>query len=131
MRHLGLGAVLARVKALKHQGGVGMAHRLAGLVGQEVLLGHIGDIAVLVVFGQEVVKWLVLAWPYFFGNGLPPLLGIVEGRIDIENHAAKGEDPVLDYLADRKFGESCAHAIFIHRSLAGQKAGCGCSSALI
>ena len=94
-----------------------MAHRLAGLVGQEVLLGHIGDIAVLIVFRQEVVKGLVLAWPHFFGNGLPPFLGIVEGRIDIENHAAKGEDPVLYDLTDSEFGESCAHTIFIHRVL--------------
>ena len=114
MRHLGLGAVLARVKALKHQGRVGVPHRLTRLVGQEVLFGHIGDIAVLVVFGQEVVERLVLAWPHFLGNGLPPFLGIVEGRIDIENHAAKGEDPVLYDLTNREFGESRAHAIYIH-----------------
>ena len=118
MRHLGLGAVVSSVKALKHQGGVGVAHRLAGLVGQEVLLGDIGDIAVLVVFGQEVVKRLILAWPHFFGNGLPPFLGIVEGRIDIENHAAKGKDPMLYDLTDSEFGESRAHGVFIHRSLA-------------
>ena len=100
---------MASVKALKHQGRVGMTHRFASLVGQEVLLRHIGDIAVLVIFSQEVVKGLVLARPHFLGNGLPPFLGIVEGRIDIENHAAKGEDTVFYDLTDSEFGESCAH----------------------
>ena len=109
---------MASVEALKHQGRVGMTHRFASLVGQEVLFGHIGDIAVLVVFRQEVVEGLVLARPNLFGNGLPPFFCIVEGRIDIENHAAKGEDPVLYDLTDSEFGESCAHSIFIHRSLA-------------
>jgi hypothetical protein len=32
---------------------------------------------------------------------------------------------VLYDLTDSEFGESCAHTIFIHRSLARQKAGCG------
>ena len=114
MRHLDLGAVVTRVKAFKHQGCMGVPHRLAGLVGQEVLLGYIGDIAVLFVFRQKMVKRLVLAWPHFLGNGLPPFLGIVEGWIDIKDHAAKGEDPVLYDLTNREFGESRAHTIYIH-----------------
>ena len=92
MRHLGLGAILARVKALKHQGGVRMAHRLAGLVGQEVLLGHIGDIAVLVILGQEVVKRLVLPRPHLFRNRLQPFPRIVYGRNALLNHPDQVED---------------------------------------
>ena len=106
MRHLGLGTVMASVEALKHQGRVGMTHRFASLVGQEVLLGHIGDIAVLIVLSQKVIEGLVLAGPHLFGDGVPPFLGIVELRIDIEDHASEGENPVLDHLADRKFCKS-------------------------
>jgi hypothetical protein len=85
---------------------MGVADRLTGLVGQEVLLGHIGDIAVLIVLSQEVIEGLVLAWAHLFGDGVPPFLGIVELRIDIKDYASEGEYPVLDHLADRKFCKS-------------------------
>ena len=44
-----------------------------------------------------------------FGNRQPPLLGIVEFRIDVEDHAAKRKNPVADDLADLKFGDTRFH----------------------
>jgi hypothetical protein len=51
-------------------------HRLAGLVGQQVLFRDVGDIGRLRVLGQQVIKRLVAARADIFGNRGQPLLGI-------------------------------------------------------
>jgi len=105
--------VVAVLETLEDQRGLGMSHRHAGLVGQQVLLGHIGDVAALLVFGEQVVKRLVLARPDVLRNRLPSFLGIVEGAVDIEDHVPERKDPVLDQLADRKLGGSIDHEAFL------------------
>src|SRR5690606_18133664 len=46
----------------------------------------------------------VLARAHFLGNRKPPLLGIAEGGIDIEDDAPEREIPVADDLSDLEFG---------------------------
>ena len=42
--------------------------RLTRVIGQKVLLRHIGHIIALVIFRQQVVKWLVTLWSAVFGG---------------------------------------------------------------
>jgi iron complex outermembrane recepter protein len=70
------------------------------IVGKQVLLADIGDIGRFVVLGEQMVERLVLVRPDRFGDGLPPFLGVVEFRIDIEDHAAERKHPVPDHVAD-------------------------------
>jgi hypothetical protein len=51
-----------------------------------------------------MIERLVLVRPDVFGDRQPPFLGIVEFRIDIENHAPERKYPVTDDLPDLKFG---------------------------
>src|SRR5690242_149433 len=51
-----------------------------------------------------MVEGLLLRRPAVGRDRLIPFLGIVEHRIDIEDDAAKGIEPVPDDLSDREFG---------------------------
>src|SRR6476619_199663 len=82
---------------------LGMAHRLARIIDKEILLRNIGDIFCLLIFGEEMVKRLVLGRPDFLRDRQPPFFRVGEGRIDIENDAAKGKQAVLDHLPDTEF----------------------------
>ena len=101
--------VLAGVEFVEDQRGMGVRHGLAGVVGQKVLFGDIGDVAGLIVFRQQVIERLVLARADFLGNLQPVFIGVGEHRIDIEDHAAEREHPMPDDLADAEFGESSVH----------------------
>ena len=70
-------------------GKVGMVDRLAGIVRDEVLFGHVGHVVGLVVFREEMVKRLVLWRPAVFGNRGVPLIRVREHGIDIEDNAPK------------------------------------------
>src|SRR5712691_3214339 len=103
-----IGAVAVGVEALLE---LGMAQRLAGRVGQQILLRHIGDVLAFRVLGEQVVEGLILRRPDFFRNGKVPLLGIVERRIDVENHAAERKHAVTSDLSDAVF---CLAAFGVH-----------------
>jgi gamma-glutamyltranspeptidase / glutathione hydrolase len=90
-------------------GEVGMRHRLARIVRQQVLLGHIGHVVALVVLGQQVIERLVLRGAAVLGNGVIPLLGVGKLRIHIENHAAKRVLAVPHDLAQVILGTSFQH----------------------
>ena len=83
-----------------------MAHRLAGRVGQQILLRHIGDVFGFVVLGEQMIERLVLVRPHLGRDRLVPFLGIVEDRIDVEHHAAERIEAVPDDLADLILGDS-------------------------
>ena len=89
--------------ALERLADLGMAHRLAGVVRQEVLLRHVGDVLAVFVFGIEVVERLILGRADFRRNRAPPLLRVVEHRVDVEDHATERIDPVFDHLSDIEF----------------------------
>jgi len=81
-----------------------MPDRLAGIVGQEVLLRDIGHVFGFRILRQQVVERLVLVRPDVLGDRKPPFLGVVEFRIDIEDHAPERKNPVANDLSDLKFG---------------------------
>src|SRR5689334_22600804 len=80
---------LLRIEAFKEFPDLGMADRLAGFVIEQVLLGNISYILCIVVLCEQMVEGLVLAGTDVFWDRQPPFLGIVEDRVDIEDHAAK------------------------------------------
>src|SRR5690606_2734892 len=77
-----------------------MADRLAAVLRQQVTLGYIGDVAGLLVLGEQVVVGLVLARPAVLGNREPPLLGVGELGVDVEDHSPKRIDPMPDHLTE-------------------------------
>lgn len=77
---------------------------LPGFVGQKVLLGHIGDVVRIVVFGEQVVERLIFGWSDIFRYRLIPFLRIGKYGVDVENNTAKGINTVSDDLSDREFG---------------------------
>jgi hypothetical protein len=74
--------------------------RLTGVVWKQILLRDIGDVFALGVLGEQVIIGLFLRRADFFGDRKPPFLGVVEGGVDIENHAAKRKHAVPDDLSD-------------------------------
>src|SRR3546814_20714394 len=70
----------------------GMVDRQLGVVMLQVLLADISDIAVFVVFREQVIKRLLPFRAHRLGNGFPPFLGIREFGIDIENDAPSSEE---------------------------------------
>lgn len=83
-----------------------MTNRFARVVGNEVLLGNVCDVFGLGVFRKQVIERLVAARTHVFWNGLPPFLRVAERRIHIEDHPAKGIDPVADHLSDAELGRT-------------------------
>src|ERR1700674_2937788 len=49
-----------------------------------------------------MIERLILVRPDLLGDRQPPFLGVVEDRIDIEDHAPERKDPVTDDLSDLK-----------------------------
>src|SRR5262249_46433846 len=68
----------AALVLFEHLGDLRVAHRLAGGVEEQVLLGHVGDVLGLRVLCEQMIERLVLARPPIGGNRLVPLLGVVE-----------------------------------------------------
>src|SRR5262249_57903399 len=89
-----------------------MAHRLAGRVGEQVLLRYVGNVFGLRILCEQMIERLVLARTPIGRNRLVPLVGVVELRIDVEDHAAERVEPVAHDLADLVFGD----AGFAHES---------------
>src|ERR1022692_4132711 len=105
-------AIAAALVLHEYFGDLRMADRFFGGVGQQVLLGDISDVFALRVLGEQMVKRLVLARAHLGRDRLPPFLGVVEYRIDVEHHAAERIEAVLDHLADLVFCD----AYFVHVS---------------
>src|SRR5262245_29499165 len=96
-----VGSILADREEL---GDLRVAQRLARKVGEQVLFRDVGDILRLRVLGQEVVERLVLARANLGRDRLPPLLGIVEDRINVEDETAEIMDAMADNLAHPVLG---------------------------
>src|SRR3546814_10717706 len=88
------GNVSAVFEAVEQLLDLGMAHGSAGFIDHQILLGDVGDVSSLFVLRQQMIEGLVLAWTDGFGNRLPPLLGIREGWVDIEDHTAERKQAV-------------------------------------
>jgi hypothetical protein len=84
-------------------------HRLARLVGDQVLLGHIGHVVGVVVFGQQVIERLPLSRARTLGDRVVPFFGVGELGVDVEDDTTKGMLLVPDHLAEIVFRLSCQH----------------------
>lgn len=73
---------------------------MARIIGAQIALGGIGDVATVAIGGEQMIKRLVLLRTHAFRDSLPPFFGIGEFRIDIEHDAAKFKQVVLDHLSD-------------------------------
>jgi hypothetical protein len=83
--------MLVRIVGFEELGDLGMAHRAAGIIDQQVLLRDIGDVFGFLVLREQVIERLVLLGPDFLRDRLPPFLGVVERRINVENDTAERE----------------------------------------
>jgi len=86
-----------------------VGYGLARLVGQQVLLRHVGDVRGFSVLGEQVVERLILVGTHVFGDRQPPLLGVGEHRVDVIDHAPERIEPVAHDLADLELGVACFH----------------------
>ena len=91
------------------------------VIGQQVLLGNIGDIGRLGVLGQQMIEGLLPMRPQFGRNRLQPFISIGENRIDIEHHAPKRVNAVFDDVADVEAGGGAStwNGVFFHVSKIG------------
>ena len=96
--------VAARFVLDENLGDLRMPDRLAEFVGQQILLGNVGDVFGFRILGEQMIERLILVRPDILRDRQPPFLGIVEFRIDIENHAPERKNPVADDLSDLKLG---------------------------
>ena len=76
-----------------------VADRFAGIIGNQILLRHIGHVVALIVLGQKVIERLVLRRAAFLWNGVIPLLGIGKNSVHIENNPPKRVFAMPDHLA--------------------------------
>ena len=70
--------------------------------GKQVLLRDVGDVLRLRVLGEQMVVGLLLVRPDLLGDRQPPLLGVVELGIDVEDDAAERIEAVAHDLPHRE-----------------------------
>jgi hypothetical protein len=83
-----------------------MAQRRPGRVGEQVLLRDVGHILGVGVLGEQMIEGLLFLRPDLLGDRLPPFIGGIEDRIDIENDAAERVNAVAHDLAKLELGQS-------------------------
>src|SRR5262245_37102632 len=91
---------------LENLGHIRVADWRTGRIEKKILFGHIGDVFSLRIFCEQMIEGLVLARTDLRRDCLPPLLGIAENRIDIEDHAPERIDAVFHHITDLKLGVS-------------------------
>lgn len=87
--HLELKRIGSIVERSEHVGDIRVVHGFAGIIRNQILLGHIGDIIALIVFSEQVVIGLFADRAAVFGDGLIPLFRVGKLRINVKNHAAE------------------------------------------
>lgn len=95
--------ILAVFERAEQIGNIGMFNRLARIIGNKVLFRNVGHIKTLIVFGQQVIKRLVLDRAAFLGNRLVPVFGVGKNGIHVKDHAAKRVFLVTDNLSQMVF----------------------------
>src|SRR3546814_17091689 len=72
-----------------------MFHRFLTIVGYQILLAYISDIAGFALFSEKMIKRLLLVGAQFRRNRFIPLLAVGEDWTNVENHAAQSEHAML------------------------------------
>lgn len=109
--HLEMQRILAVFKIAKQVRQIRVIDWLARVIGQEILLGDIGDVVAFVVFREQMIERLVLARARLLGNGIVPFLRVRKLGVDIKNNPTKGVPFVSDHLSQREFGLRLKHII--------------------
>lgn len=97
-------AIPALGQSLKHRVDLRVINGARAAVFDQILLADIGDIAAVIIFGQQVIIGLILGWADRLWNGVIPFITIVEYGVDIKDYAAKIEHAVAHDIARRKIG---------------------------
>jgi hypothetical protein len=71
---------------------------------QKILLADIGDITIVSILCQQMIKGLVFGRPDFFGDRLIPFFAVRKDGVDIEYDAPEWEDFMADNCANAKPG---------------------------
>src|SRR5690606_8244557 len=87
----------------------GMVHRPAGVIGDEILLAHIGNAVIIRILGKQVIERLILARSRVFGDRLIPVLAVGEARIDVEDDTPEWMIAMADHLAEAIFCRNSTH----------------------
>ena len=72
----------------------------AVLVGDEVLLANVRDVARLRILGEQVIERLVPGRAQVLGDRLIPFLAVGEFRVNVEDDAAEIEQAVANHVAN-------------------------------
>lgn len=88
---------------------LGMGDWISAVVDEEILLRYVCDVGTLVVLRIKMIIRLVLVGPYLLGNRQPPVLGVRELGIYVEDDTAKRINPVSHYLTDVEFRAASHH----------------------
>src|SRR6056297_2320580 len=110
------GAELALLVLFEEFRDLRMAQRLSAIVFEQVLFRHVRDVFRLIVLGEKVVEWLILARALVFRNGKPPFFGVGEFWINIEDETAKRVVAVAYDITHVKFRGSDLGSCVSHRS---------------
>jgi hypothetical protein len=113
--------VVAIVELLEQLFDLGVVHRAAIAVLDQVLLADIGDIGAFLILGEEVVIGLFAPGTKILGDLLVPFLAVGEDGVDVEHHAAKIILTVANDVADGKIGTAGARHLDTPASLGRKK----------
>ena len=99
-----LEAIAFAVERVEQRPDGGMVDRVALVVGDEVLLADVGDVARLGILGHQMVEGLVLRRAHMLGDRVIPFVAVREFGIDVEDHPAKIEQAMPHDVADSVAG---------------------------
>ena len=87
-------------EAVENACDTGVIDRLLTIVDHQILLADVGNIVAVGIFGEQVLKRLILRRTDRFRNRFVPFVAVGKNWIDVENHAAEIEMAVPDDIAD-------------------------------
>lgn len=86
---------------------------------QKVLLADIGDITIVPILCQQVIKGLVFGGPDFFGDRLIPFFAVRKNWVDVEDNASEWEDLMADNRPNAKARMRNGRGFHVMRQLIG------------
>ena len=104
MAVLRLERVALAIEGVEQRADRRMIDRVAFIVGDEVLLADVGDVARLGIFGEEMVKRLVLGRPHVIGDRRIPFVAVGELGVDVEDYPPEIEQAMANDIADSVTG---------------------------
>ena len=88
-----------------------MIDRFARIILDQILFRYIGNVIILIVFGQQVIERLFLGRAAVLGDGRIPFVRVAEFGIHVKNHTPKRVFAVADHLSQMIFGSRLQHVL--------------------